>query len=70
MSLRGHLCYKDHLSLSIFLSINLRLEADRLFCCLIFNASCLVAAVAITGKGCHKDMYLAQGKSECFPGPD
>lgn len=64
MSLRGHLWYRDHLSLSIFLSINPRLEADRLFSCLIFNASCLVSVVAIIDRGCHIDMYLAQRKSD------
>lgn len=64
MSLRGHLCYRDHLSLSIFLSINPRLEADRLFCCLIFNASCLVSEVAVLVGGCRTDMSLAQRKSE------
>lgn len=64
MSLRGHLCYRDHLSLSIFLSINSRLEVDRLLQCLIFNASCLVSEVAVRGRGCLADMNLAWRKSE------
>lgn len=64
MSLRGHLCYRDHLSLSIFLSINSRLKVDRLLRCLIFNASCLVSEVAVRGRGCLADMNLARRKSE------
>lgn len=72
MSLKGHLCYRDHLSLSIFLSINSRLEASRLCCCLIFNASCLVPEVAALVRGCCKEMYIAQRKSEllAFPLPE
>lgn len=66
MSLRGHLCYRDHLSLSIFLSINSRLEANRLLWCLIFNASCLVSEVVVIVGGCRADMYLAWRKSEQF----
>lgn len=49
MSLRGHLCYRDHLSFSIFLSINPGLEADGLFRWLMFNASCLVTVLI---RGC------------------
>lgn len=68
MCLRGHLCYRDHLSLSIFLSINPRLEANRLFHCLIFNASCLVSEVAVIVRGCRIDGYPTRRKSECSPG--
>lgn len=64
MSLRGHLCFRDHLSLSVFLSINSGLEADRLFWCLIFNASCLVSEVAVKVRGCRVGTYLAWRKSE------
>lgn len=64
MSLRGHLCYRDHLSFSTVLSLSPRLEADRLFRCLIFNASCLLSEVAVTVGSCHIDMYLARRKSE------
>lgn len=60
MCLQGHLCYRGHLSLNILLSINLRLEANWPFCCLIFNASCLVSASALVGGGCPMDMSLGQ----------
>lgn len=38
--------------------------ADRLFHCLIFNASCLLSEVAVTVGSCHIDLYPAQRKSE------
>lgn len=60
MCLQGHLCYRGHLSLSILMSINLRLEANWHFCCLIFNASCLVSASAIVHEGYPVDIFLGQ----------
>lgn len=60
MCLQGHLCYRGHLSLSVLQSINLRLEGNWHFCCLTFNAACLVSDSGVVGGGCPRKMSLGR----------
>lgn len=68
MCFGGYFCYRDYLLLSIFLFINLRLEVNRFFYCLIFNVFCLVFEVVVIVRGCRIDGYFVRRKSEFFFG--